>query len=136
MGGITSSIAARFAFFPPTPASYQLAADPDTDGAPSIPEISAFSSSCSSPSQHDVLRVRTRKGHDVVAVHVRNARATDHAALLPRQRGRPRPDVPAPRRSQRLCVCMLITSCIFRKCHKILVYRLRLESYMAIGEKE
>ncbi|KAJ6839506.1 protein ABHD17B-like [Iris pallida] len=102
MGGITSSIAARFAFFPPTPASYQLAGDPDTDGAPSIPEISAFSSSCSSPSQHDVLRVRTRKGHDVVAVHVRNARATDHAALLPRQRGRPRPDVPAPRRSQRL----------------------------------
>ncbi|KAJ6800837.1 protein ABHD17B-like [Iris pallida] len=80
MGGITSSIAARFAFFPPSPPSYQLTDDPDDAGTLSIPEISAFSSSLSSSSEHDVLRVRTRKGHDVVAVYVRNARAT--ATLL------------------------------------------------------
>ncbi|KAJ6835630.1 putative alpha/beta hydrolase domain-containing protein 17B [Iris pallida] len=76
MGGITSSIAARFAFFPPTPPSYRLTGDADA-GTLSIPEISLPPSS---PADYHVLRVRTRKGHDVVAVYVRNPKAT--ATLL------------------------------------------------------
>ncbi|CAL5395511.1 unnamed protein product [Camellia sinensis] len=68
MGGITSSIAAKFAFFPPNPPSYTLIA-----GRFYIPEV---------PRRDDVdfLRLRTRRGNEIVAVHIKHPKAT--ATLL------------------------------------------------------
>ncbi|KAG8373747.1 hypothetical protein BUALT_Bualt11G0057100 [Buddleja alternifolia] len=73
MGGVTSSIAAKFAFFPPSPPSYTVVADESCGGALCIPEV---------PRREDVdvLKLRTRRGNDVVAVHVRHPKAT--ATLL------------------------------------------------------
>ncbi|XP_073002986.1 uncharacterized protein [Typha latifolia] len=90
MGGVTSLIAARFAFFPPTPPSYHLVADEAT-GKLLIPEISPPASSSGAAGERrrrrrkgeeeedddvDVHRLRTRRGHEIVAVYVRNPRAT------------------------------------------------------------
>ncbi|KAL8549844.1 hypothetical protein ACS0TY_008620 [Phlomoides rotata] len=73
MGGVTSSIAAKFAFFPPSPPSYTVAADESRGGALCIPEV---------PQRDgvDVLKLRTRRGNDVVAVHIVHPKAT--ATLL------------------------------------------------------
>ncbi|KAL0546205.1 hypothetical protein IC582_016111 [Cucumis melo] len=65
MGGVTSSIAAKFAFFPPTPPSYTVIADESRDGRLYIPEIPRRD-------DVDVLRLRTRRGNDIVAVHVKH----------------------------------------------------------------
>lgn len=69
MGGVTSSIAAKFAFFPPNPPSYTVVADESRGGALSIPEV---------PQREgvDVLKLRTRRGNDVVAVHISHPKAT------------------------------------------------------------
>lgn len=71
MGGVTSSIAAKFAFFPPTPPSYSIISDPDAAAATRflIPEV---------PSREgvDVLKLRTRRGNEIVAVHVKHHKAT------------------------------------------------------------
>jgi hypothetical protein len=95
MGGVTSTIAARFAFFPPTPPSYTVVADAAT-GRLLIPEISrpparrrsrrdgAADSSTSAAAEDEdgteVVRLRTRRGNEIVGVHVRHARAS--ATLL------------------------------------------------------
>ncbi|CAO2825396.1 unnamed protein product [Amaranthus hypochondriacus] len=70
MGGVTSSIAAKFAFFPPTPPSYTVVADENSgDGKFMIPEV---------PSRNgvDVLKLKTRRGNDVVAVYVKHPKAS------------------------------------------------------------
>ncbi|KAG8077596.1 hypothetical protein GUJ93_ZPchr0007g5120 [Zizania palustris] len=98
MGGVTSTIAARFAFFPPTPPSYTVEADAAT-GRLAIPEISRTparrrrrdgggggdaSASGAVPAEDEggteVVRLRTRRGNEIVGVHVRHARAS--ATLL------------------------------------------------------
>ncbi|PIN03327.1 putative alpha/beta hydrolase [Handroanthus impetiginosus] len=68
MGGVTSSIAAKLAFFPPTPPSYTVVSDESCGGALCIPEV---------PRREDVnvLRLRTRRGNDIVAVHVSHPKA-------------------------------------------------------------
>ncbi|CAM8896012.1 unnamed protein product [Rhodiola kirilowii] len=71
MGGVTSSIAAKFAFFPPTPPSYTLIADQLANDAirlliPEVPRKEGV----------DVLKLRTRRGNDIVAVHVKHHKAT------------------------------------------------------------
>ncbi|KAI3813475.1 hypothetical protein L1987_18200 [Smallanthus sonchifolius] len=73
MGGVTSSIAAKFAFFPPTPPSYTVEADESCGGQLFIPEV---------PRREgvDVLKLRTRKGNDVVTVHIKHPKAS--ATLL------------------------------------------------------
>ncbi|KAI8534442.1 hypothetical protein RHMOL_Rhmol10G0089900 [Rhododendron molle] len=71
MGGITSSIAAKFAFFPPSPPSYTVIAD--AGGRLQIPEVPRRD-------DVDVLRLRTRRGSEIVAVHVKHPKAT--ATLL------------------------------------------------------
>ncbi|GMP28353.1 hypothetical protein CsSME_00003938 [Camellia sinensis var. sinensis] len=73
MGGITSSIAAKFAFFPPSPPSYTLIIDDSCAGRFYIPEV---------PRRDDVdfLRLRTRRGNEIVAVHIKHPKAT--ATLL------------------------------------------------------
>lgn len=70
MGGVTSSIAAKFAFFPPTPPSYTVVVDDSCGGGKvCIPEI---------PRREDVdvLKLRTRRGNDIVAVHVKHPKAS------------------------------------------------------------
>ncbi|KAG1334757.1 putative alpha/beta hydrolase domain-containing protein 17B [Cocos nucifera] len=74
MGGVTSSIAARLAFFPPNPPSYTVTSD-EPGGLLAIPELAS-----GSRGDIDILRLRTRRGNEIIAVHVRNPRAT--ATLL------------------------------------------------------
>lgn len=63
MGGVTSSMAAKLAFFPPTPPSYKLV----TDQATGLRLLHPF------PHREnvDVLRLPTRRGTEIVAVYVR-----------------------------------------------------------------
>ncbi|XP_054782506.1 uncharacterized protein LOC129309687 [Prosopis cineraria] len=67
MGGVTSSIAAKFAFFPPNPPSYTLISD--QAGRFSIPEVPM-------KDNVDVLKLRTRRGNDIAAVYVKHHKAT------------------------------------------------------------
>nr|GEW69919.1 RNA-directed DNA polymerase, eukaryota [Tanacetum cinerariifolium] len=71
MGGVTSSIAAKFAFFPPSPPSYTV--ESGEGGELFIPEV---------PSREgvDVLKLRTKKGNEIVTVHIRHPKAS--ATLL------------------------------------------------------
>ena len=73
MGGVTSSIAAKFAFFPPQPPSYTVVAESaDAGGGPprlTIPEVPR-------KENVDVLRLRTRRGNEIVAVYVKYHRST------------------------------------------------------------
>jgi hypothetical protein len=79
MGGVTSSIAAKFAFFPPTPPSYTLISnDRSLEGQAvsvrfSIPEVPR-------KDNVDVLKLRTRKGNEIVAIHVKHQKSS--ATLL------------------------------------------------------
>ncbi|KAM7273450.1 hypothetical protein ACFE04_028114 [Oxalis oulophora] len=68
MGGMTSSMAAKFAFFPPNPPSYKLI----TDDATALLLMDPF------PHREnvDVLRLNTRRGTEIVAVYVRYPMAT------------------------------------------------------------
>lgn len=70
MGGITSSIAAKFAFFPPTPPSYTVVSDGGCFFIPEVPRRDDV----------DVLKLRTRRGNDIVAVYIKHPKAT--ATLL------------------------------------------------------
>lgn len=75
MGGVTSSIAAKFAFFPPSPPSYTVVADEGT-GRLSVPELTAALAGLSAGSRRrvgevDVLRLQTRRGNEIVAMYVR-----------------------------------------------------------------
>ncbi|KAK4284164.1 hypothetical protein QN277_001033 [Acacia crassicarpa] len=69
MGGVTSSIAAKFAFFPPNPPSYTVIADTEVDGRLSIPEVPK-------KDNVDVLKLRTRRGSEIVAVYVKYRKPT------------------------------------------------------------
>jgi hypothetical protein len=94
MGGVTSTIAARFAFFPPTPPSYTVVVADAATGRLAIPEISrapsrrrrrdggggsSSASSVAAAEEEDgaeVVRLRTRRGNEIVGVYVRHARAS------------------------------------------------------------
>ncbi|XP_059642420.1 uncharacterized protein LOC132284341 [Cornus florida] len=75
MGGVTSSIAAKFAFFPPTPPSYTViaAADEYPCSQFHIPELPRRDGV-------DVLKLRTRRSNEIVAVHIKHPKAS--ATLL------------------------------------------------------
>ena len=68
MGGVTSSMAAKFAFFPPNPPSYKLV----TDDLTGLLLLSPF------PHREnvEVLKLPTRRGTEIVAVYVRHPTAT------------------------------------------------------------
>ncbi|XP_052182154.1 uncharacterized protein LOC127794897 [Diospyros lotus] len=68
MGGVTSSMAAKFAFFPPNPPSYKLI----TDDATGLLLLHPF------PHREnvEVLKLPTRRGTEIVAVYVRYPMAT------------------------------------------------------------
>lgn len=67
MGGVTSSMAAKFAFFPPNPPSYKIVAD-ESRGGLSMTNV---------PHREnvDVLRIKTRKENEIIAMYVRNPMA-------------------------------------------------------------
>ncbi|CAN6570164.1 unnamed protein product [Malus baccata var. baccata] len=69
MGGVTSSIAAKFAFFPPSPPSYTVVADESCGGKLHIPEVPRRD-------DVDVLKLRNRRGNEIVAVHVKHPKAS------------------------------------------------------------
>ncbi|PPS13569.1 hypothetical protein GOBAR_AA07000 [Gossypium barbadense] len=73
MGGVTSSIAAKFAFFPPNPPSYRVLEDELCAGQLYIPEVPRRDGV-------NVLKLRTRRGNDIVAVHIKHPKAS--ATLL------------------------------------------------------
>ncbi|KAK9276703.1 hypothetical protein L1049_006239 [Liquidambar formosana] len=68
MGGATSSMAAKFAFFPPDPPSYKIVGDEST-GKMRITDV---------PQREnvDVLKLPTKKGNEIVAVYVKNPSAS------------------------------------------------------------
>ncbi|KAL5998270.1 hypothetical protein ACLOJK_009209 [Asimina triloba] len=68
MGGVTSSMAAKFAFFPPNPPSYKLIIKEETG----LLTLSCF------PHREnvEVLKLPTRRGTEIVAVYVRNPMAS------------------------------------------------------------
>lgn len=68
MGGVTSSMAAKFAFFPPNPPSYRVMKDESTgllllDPYPHRENV-------------DVLKIPTRRNTEIVAMYVRYPMAT------------------------------------------------------------
>ncbi|KAL0920969.1 hypothetical protein M5K25_007990 [Dendrobium thyrsiflorum] len=67
MGGVTSSMAAKLAFFPPSPPSYELVREPVTG----LTTINQF------PHREnvEVMRLPTRRGTEIVAVYIRNPMA-------------------------------------------------------------
>ncbi|XAR67960.1 hypothetical protein NMG60_11002919 [Bertholletia excelsa] len=68
MGGVTSSMAAKFAFFPPNPPSYRLI----TDATTGLLLMEPFSHR----ENVEVLKLPTRRGTEIVAVYVRYPMAT------------------------------------------------------------
>nr|XP_010912928.1 alpha/beta hydrolase domain-containing protein 17B [Elaeis guineensis]XP_010912929.1 alpha/beta hydrolase domain-containing protein 17B [Elaeis guineensis] len=67
MGGVTSSMAAKLAFFPPSPPTYEVVREEETG----VVRLSRF------PHREnvEVLRLPTRRGTEIVAVYVRNPMA-------------------------------------------------------------
>ncbi|XP_050232699.1 uncharacterized protein LOC126681248 [Mercurialis annua] len=68
MGGVTSSMAAKFAFFPPNPPTYKVV----TDEITSLLLLNPF------PHRENVeiLKLPTRKGTEIVAMYIRHPMAT------------------------------------------------------------
>lgn len=68
MGGVTSSMAAKLAFFPPNPPTYKVVKDEATG----LLEMEPF------PHREnvDILKVPTRRGNEIVALYIRYPMAT------------------------------------------------------------
>lgn len=68
MGSVTSSMAAKFAFFPPNPPSYKIIPD-EVKGRLIMTDVP--------PRENvDVLKLPTRRGQEIVAIYVRNPLAS------------------------------------------------------------
>ncbi|MED6172259.1 hypothetical protein PIB30_048375 [Stylosanthes scabra] len=67
MGAVTSSMAAKFAFFPPNPPSYEVVVEESTG--------KATMSGVSARENVDVLKLMTRRGNSIVAVYIKNPSA-------------------------------------------------------------
>ncbi|XP_059670495.1 uncharacterized protein LOC132316028 [Cornus florida] len=68
MGGVTSSVAARLAFFPPNPPSYTVATD-ESCGKLGISDFPLRENV-------DVLKLETKRGNEIVAVYMKNRSAS------------------------------------------------------------
>lgn len=68
MGSVTSSMAAKFAFFPPNPPSYKIIQD-EVTGRLIMTDV---------PQREnvDVLKLLTRRGQEIMAIYVRNPLAS------------------------------------------------------------
>ncbi|RZC58087.1 hypothetical protein C5167_005396 [Papaver somniferum] len=91
MGGVTSSIAAKFAFFPPTPSSYTVITEEITPSSSSSTAAAGDDAAKSKKTLFvipevpkrdnvDVLKLKTRRGNEIVAVYFKHPKAT--ATLL------------------------------------------------------
>ncbi|CAL9167954.1 unnamed protein product [Musa hybrid cultivar] len=69
MGGVTSSVAAKFAFFPPSPPSYGVVVADAAAGRLEMTEVPARENV-------EVRRLRTRRGTEIVAMYVKNPAAS------------------------------------------------------------
>ncbi|CAK9275482.1 unnamed protein product [Sphagnum jensenii] len=67
MGAVTSSVAARFAFFPPTPPSYQVIEDEATG--------KLWLSEAVPREDVDVMKLPTKRGTEIVALYVKHPTA-------------------------------------------------------------
>jgi fermentation-respiration switch protein FrsA (DUF1100 family) len=68
MGAVTSAVAARFAFFPPTPSSYQVVLDEST-GKLRMTDVE--------PRENvEVLKLPTRRNNEIVTLFVKHPTAT------------------------------------------------------------
>lgn len=67
MGAVTSTMAAKFAFFPPDPPSYKVVAEEGT-GKLKMTEVAERENA-------DVLKLGTKRGNEIVAVFMRNPMA-------------------------------------------------------------
>lgn len=68
MGGVTSSVAAKFAFFPPIPPSYGLVAEDEEAGRLAMTRVPTRANV-------EVRRLRTRKGNEIISMYVKNPSA-------------------------------------------------------------
>ncbi|KAK8964928.1 hypothetical protein KSP40_PGU013463 [Platanthera guangdongensis] len=68
MGGVTSSVAAKFAFFPPSPPSYGLVVEDEELGRLAMTRVPRRDNV-------EVRRLRTRKGNEIIAMFVKNPSA-------------------------------------------------------------
>lgn len=68
MGGVTSSVAAKFAFFPPSPPSYKVVMD----------EVTGLLLLAPFPHRENVEihKLQTRRGTEIMAMYVRHPMAT------------------------------------------------------------
>ncbi|KAI9379603.1 hypothetical protein POPTR_017G117633v4 [Populus trichocarpa] len=80
MGGVTSTIAAKFAFFPPNPASYTVVTDDSSSAVSGGSTTRLYIPEVPRKDDVDVLKLRTRRGNEIVAVHIKHPRAS--ATLL------------------------------------------------------
>lgn len=69
MGAVTSSMAAKFAFFPPNPPSYGLEVEEES-GKLRMTGVAAVKENV------DVLKLPTKRGNDVVAIYIKNPSAS------------------------------------------------------------
>src|ERR1044072_5977194 len=78
MGGVTSSIAAKFAFFPPQPPSYTVVVSETSAsaGGSSPPPVRLTIPEVPRKDNVDVLKLRTRRGNEIVAAYVKYHRPT------------------------------------------------------------
>ncbi|KAG5237035.1 alpha/beta hydrolase domain-containing protein [Salix suchowensis] len=70
MGTATSSMAAKFAFFPPNPPSYTISVDEETG------KLRLSSDLINQRDNVDILKLCTKKGNEIVAMHVKNPSAS------------------------------------------------------------
>ncbi|KAG0464518.1 hypothetical protein HPP92_020587 [Vanilla planifolia] len=69
MGAVTSAMAAKFAFFPPSPSTYLVVVEDQETGRLAMTGVPRRANV-------EVRRLRTRKGNDIVAMYVRNPSAS------------------------------------------------------------
>lgn len=68
MGGVTSAMAAKFAFFPPIPPSYGVVVEDEEAGRLAMTGVPRRANV-------EVRRMRTKRGNDIIAMYVRNPSA-------------------------------------------------------------
>lgn len=76
MGGATSSMAAKFAFFPPDPPSYNVVTDETTGKMRIVSAASAAADVVPYRENVDVLKLWTKKRNEIVVVYVKNPSAS------------------------------------------------------------
>ena len=76
MGAVTSSVAARFAFFPPSPPSYRIVKD--ASGKPKLADLPLplrIRTGAGADVETSTLLLDTKRGHTIVALLVRHPSA-------------------------------------------------------------